>query len=95
MLRSKVLSVPIKFANHWSLKNLEVVKPDPSDPSNALYTRQPQRMLLVIGLDLYHYFPPMLDTYRDEHGLVSIPFALSVDASWPVVTEISHCQQVM
>ena len=72
MLRSKVLSVPIEFANHWNLKKLEVVKPDSSDPSSALYTRQPQRMLLVIGLDLYHHLPPMLDTYKDEHGLVSI-----------------------
>ena len=72
MLRSKVLSVPIEFANHWNLEKLEVTKTDPSDPSSALYTRQPQRMLLVVGLDLYHYFPPMLDSYKDKHGLVSL-----------------------
>ena len=58
MLRSKVLSVPIAFANHWNLEKLEVVKPDPSDSNSALYTRQPQRTLLVIGLDLYNFFPP-------------------------------------
>ena len=72
MLWSKVLSVPVAFANHWNLEQLEVFKPDPSDSSSALYTRQPQQMLLVIGLDLYHLFPPMVDAYRDKHGMVSL-----------------------
>ena len=37
MLRSKVLSVPVEFANHWNLKNLEVVKTDPMTQQRSLH----------------------------------------------------------
>ena len=78
MLLAKVLSVPVGFANHWNLEEQSMTRLDPSNPGNALYTRQSQRMMLVVGMDLCHHFPQLLDSYRDDHGVVqlhSCPFS--------------------
>ena len=64
MLRAKVLSVPAAFANHWGLEQQGVTQADPSNSDNALYTRQPQRLMLVIGIDLIHLFPRFLTATR-------------------------------
>ena len=45
---------------------------DPTNPHNSMYTRQPHRLMLVVGVDLIHLFPQLLDSYHDEHGVVQL-----------------------
>ena len=71
-LRAKVLSVPTAFANHWGLEQQGLTQVDPTNPHNSMYTRQPHRLMLVVGVDLIHLFPQLLDSYHDEHGVVQL-----------------------
>ena len=72
MLRAKVLSVPAEFAAYWNLELQLGTHTDPTNPNNCIYTRQAQRLMLVIGLDLLHYFPTPVANYRDHHGIVQL-----------------------
>ena len=72
MLRAKVLSVPTAFATHWGLEQQGMTQVDPTNPHNSMYTRQPHRLMLVVGVDLIHLFPQLLDSYHDEHGVVQL-----------------------
>ena len=72
LLRAKVLTVPSAFAAHWKLEQQSVTKPDASNVHNHIYTRQSEKLQLVVGMDLAHLFPTLLDRYRDPHGIVQI-----------------------
>ena len=61
-LRAKVLSVPTAFANHWGLEQQGLTQVDPTNPHNSMYTRQPHRLMLVVGVDLIDLFPQLLDS---------------------------------
>ena len=76
MLCAKVLSVPTAFASYCSLEQQGVSQVNPTNPDNSMYTRQPHRLMLVIGVDLIHLFPHLLDSYRDSHGVVQLHHCL-------------------
>ena len=83
MLRAKVLSVPTAFATHWGLEQQGGTQVDPTNPENAMYTRQPHRLMLVVGVDLIHLFPQLLYSYHNQHGVVQFTTAFLVVGLWP------------
>ena len=71
-LRAKVLTVPQHFAEKWGLEEAQLTKPDAVNPNNHLYTRTSRPLQLVIGMDLVHLAPALVDSYQDEHGFVQL-----------------------
>ena len=76
MLRPKFLSVPTAFATHWGLEQQGVTQVNPTNPDNAMYTRQPHRLMLVEGVDLIHLFPQLLNCYHNHHRVVQLHHCL-------------------
>ena len=89
MLRAKVLSVPAEFAAYWNLEQQLGAPPDPTNVNNSIYTRQAQKLMLVIGIDLMHHFPLPIASYRDNHGIVQLTIAPSRDCCWKPATGLS------
>ena len=83
MLRAKVLSVPTAFATHWGLEQQGGTQVDPTNPENAMYTRQPHRLMLVVRVDLIHLFPQLLNSYHDQHGVVQLHHCFLAVGLWP------------
>ena len=78
-LCAKVLTVPRHFAENWGSEEAQLTTPDAANPNNHLYTRTSRPLQLVIGMDLAHLAPALIDSYRDEHGFVQL-FQCSFDA---------------
>ena len=64
--------MPWEFAEKWQLEEAQLTTPHVANPSSHLYTRTPRSLQLVIGIDLAHLAPALLDTYRDQHGFVQL-----------------------
>ena len=64
--------MPREFAERWQLEDAQLTAPHVADPISHLYTRTPRPLQLVIGMDLAHLAPALLDTYRDQHGFVQL-----------------------
>ena len=76
MSQAKVLSIPMAFATHRGLEQQGVTQVDPTNPDNAMYTRQPHRLMLVVGVNLIYLLPQLLDSYHDHHGVVQLHHCL-------------------
>ena len=72
LLRAKVLTVPTDFAAYLNLEQQNVTKPVPTNIHNQIYTRQSQKLQLVVGMDLCHLIPTLKDTYCNPHGIVQL-----------------------
>lgn len=55
-----------------------MTRPYPKDGAHHIYSRPPNRLDMVIGLDMIHMFPTLANSYVDHHGMMQVwycPFA--------------------
>ena len=61
-LKAKVLTCPKWYADQWSLEHHQVTRPYPKDGAHHIYSRPPNRLDMVIGLDMIHMFPTLANS---------------------------------
>ena len=71
-LKSKLLTCPRQFAAKHNLKKEGLTESCTEAEHEEQYTRPAAKLSIVLGLDLGHVAPKLIDTYSDEHGYMSI-----------------------
>ena len=65
-LKSKILTCSKKFANKYNLDS------EPCANKQSCIKKSPAKLSLILGQDLHHVAPQLVEQFRDEHGSMGV-----------------------
>ena len=66
-LKSKILTCSREFASKYNLEEAE-----PCAQGQSCLKKPPAKLSLILGQDLHHIAPRLVEQFRDEHGCMSV-----------------------